>query len=113
MRTDKEMTMNENFVNKRIKTLIEKKGWSVYKLAQESGLPPSTLYNMFERDTIPGIATLVEITKGMDMTLSQFFAEEGFPDLTSRQKMLLERFDALSEEKKLRLEAYMEGMLFG
>lgn len=103
--------MSENFVNKRIRNLLKKKNWSVYKLAQESGVPHSTLYNMFERDTTPGIPTLVEMTKGMDMTLAQFFADDEIVDLTPRQKLLLERFDTLSEEKKLRLEAYIEGMM--
>ncbi len=103
--------MSENFVNRRIRELLDKKKWSVYKLAEESGLPHSTLYNMFERDTMPGISTLKEITDGFGITLSQFFAVEDFPDLTPRQKILLERFDALSENKKQHLEAYLEGLI--
>ncbi len=104
--------MGENFVNKRIKSLLKKRGWSAYRLSQESGLPPSTIYNMFERDTIPGISTLLDITNAFGMTLPQFFTEEDFPDLTPRQKILLERFDSLSEDKKIRLEAYLEGLMY-
>lgn len=42
----------------RITELREERGWSVYKLAEESGLTQSTLANMFSRKTMPSIATL-------------------------------------------------------
>ena len=53
--------MEETYVVERIKELLEKNGWSVYKLSQKCGLPTTTLYNMFERETVPGIATLLKI----------------------------------------------------
>lgn len=103
--------MNDNFVIERIRELLLEKQWSVYKLSQKSGLPTTTLYNMFERETVPGMATLSKIVQGFDMTMSQFFAAGTYPDLTDRQRILLERFDRLNEECKQRLEAYLEGLI--
>lgn len=102
--------MNDHFIIRRIKDLLDKHGWSVYRLAQKSELPTTTLYNMFERETIPGFDTLERIVNGFGMTMAQFFAVDEYPDLTERQRLLLERFDELDEEKKMRLEAFLEGL---
>ena len=104
--------MEETYVVERIKELLEKNGWSVYKLSQKCGLPTTTLYNMFERETVPGIATLLKIVQGFGLTMAQFFTEDEYPDLTERQRILPESFNCLDEERKCRLEAYLEGLRY-
>lgn len=85
----------------RIKQLLDDRDWSMYKLSKASGVPQSTLSNMFSRNNVPSIGTLEDICKGFGITLSQFFATGSEPvSLDSEQVELLERWAALSEEQK-------------
>ncbi|MBR2433219.1 MAG: helix-turn-helix transcriptional regulator [Clostridia bacterium] len=62
-------------VIKRIDDLRKDRGWSIYKLAEESALTQSTVSNMFNRGTVPTIFTLQQICDAFGITLSEFFAE--------------------------------------
>lgn len=64
-------------VLKKINKLRLEKGWSVYRLSVESGLPQSTITNMFNRETLPSIATLESICAALGITVSEFFREDG------------------------------------
>lgn len=63
-------------VLKRIEELRNERGWSVNKLAEESLLTPSTIFNMFSRGTVPTIYTLEQICEAFGITLAEFFSEE-------------------------------------
>ena len=43
---------------KRIKQLMEERGWTDYRLVKESGLSHSTVTNMFNRNNAPTLPTL-------------------------------------------------------
>ena len=45
-------------VQKRIKDLMELRGWTDYRLAKEAGLSHSTVTNMFNRSNAPTLPTL-------------------------------------------------------
>ncbi len=51
-------------VLKRINQLRLDRNWSVYRLSVESGLPQSTITNMFNRETLPSIITLQALCDG-------------------------------------------------
>ena len=63
-------------VQKRIKDLMELRGWTDYRLAKEAGLSHSTVTNIFKRNNAPTIPTLESICKAFGITLSQFFSEK-------------------------------------
>lgn len=85
----------------KIKRLRDERGWSDYKLAQESGLRQSTLSSMFKKNNTPTIPTLEALCKAFGLTLSQFFADGNVPvDLTDEQKTMLENWNMLSSEQK-------------
>lgn len=65
--------MTVNAIHKRINELIDEKGWSIYKLAEKSGLPQSSLYTMMKRNTMPQLDTLEAICNGLGITLCDFF----------------------------------------
>ena len=60
---------------KRIDELRNKKGWTMYKLAEECMLTQSTLANMYARNTLPSLTTLISICNGLGITPSEFFCE--------------------------------------
>ena len=60
-------------VKARLQTLMEDRGWTMYKLAKESGVAWTTIRNMFVRNTEPSIQTLESLCKGLGISLPQFF----------------------------------------
>ena len=42
----------------KIRALMEERGWTVYRLAKESGVSWSTIRNMFDRNTEPTVPTV-------------------------------------------------------
>ena len=88
-------------VQQRILELMQERGWTEYRLAKEAGLSHSTVANLFKRNNAPSLPTLELLCQAFGLTLSQFFSREGEPLLlTPEQKMLLDKWNALPEEKR-------------
>lgn len=103
--------MNEHDILNRINQLCRNKGWSHYRLSQESGIPVSTLNNMFHRTNVPTIPTLIKLCHAFDMTLSQFFTDEPpWNDLTVGQQEILSLYTLLSPQDKELAKAYLLGL---
>lgn len=79
---------------------MEQRNWSEYRLVKESGLPPSTISNIFHRNTLPTIPTLEALCNTFGLTLSQFFADGPVVDLTPEQYDLLQIWAKLTEHQK-------------
>lgn len=62
-------------VLKRINQLRLERNWSVYRLSVKSGIPQSTLTNMFNRETLPSITTLELICDAFGISLAEFFSD--------------------------------------
>ncbi len=84
----------------RINELREEKGWTMYKLAEESMITQSTLANMYTRNTLPSLSTLLSICKGLGITPAQFFAVEEKDKNTEEEKQLLASYRQLSSNNK-------------
>ena len=86
---------------KRIRQLMEERGWTDYKLAKESNLSHSTVANMFNRNNAPTLLTLKVVCRAFGIILAQFFSEGNEPNsLTEEQQKLFSRWSSLSEEQK-------------
>lgn len=93
---------------KRINELRKERNWTIYRLADESGVSQSTLSNMFSRETLPSISTLEQLCGAFNITLSQFFEEDQgqenefsrkFNMLSNREKnVVLELIDLLNKK---------------
>ena len=96
-------------IRERINQLLKEKGISRYKLAKESGVPEETLTNIFTRGSVPTIATLELICKGLNITLSQFFAENNMVECTPEfEKLYNEWMFLTSKQKELTYELVKE-----
>ena len=60
---------------KRIKQLMEERGWTDYRLAKEAKLSHSTITHVFKRNNAPTLTTLEAICREFGTTLAQVFAE--------------------------------------
>jgi len=87
-------------IKERIQQIMDARGWSSYQLAKETGLSESTIANIFKRDSIPTFTTIETICSGFGITLSQFFQEGSFVDLSDEQMVLFDRWTTLSVGQK-------------
>ncbi len=85
----------------QIEKLRRERGWTVYKLALESGVTQSTLATMYQRNTPPKLETLQSLCEAFGISLSQFFLEEEEQEIISeKEKELLAAYRALPMEKQ-------------
>lgn len=98
------------FINtqERIKQIMKVRGWSEYRLAKESGVPQSTISNIFNRNYQPSIASLELICKSFGITLAQFFADGDFVELTDEQYQFFQRWAALKPEQKALIDELID-----
>ena len=75
-------------INKRIDELRFERGWSMYELAQETGLTQSTLSSIMKRGNPPKIETLQCICEAFGLTLAQFFLEDECSEILTQQELL-------------------------
>ena len=92
-------------VIEKIKSQMQLRGWSEYRLAKESGLSQSTISNIFRRNTLPSIPTLKIICDAFGISLSQFFLEDENYNtlLSSKQEKLLNKWGKLSAPQQTAL----------
>ena len=96
-------------VIKRIKELLEQRGWSEYKLSAVSKVNQSTISTIFSRNTPPTIPILEMICEGFGMTLSEFFSSRTQAvELTDEQWKLLNRWRLLTPKQKESILNLME-----
>ena len=98
-------------VLEKIKKLQQAHGYSNKQLAKASGLSPSTLQGLYNRNNLPTLPTLTAICTGLGITLAQLIAETNVPpDLTPEQINLLEIFGTLTDEQKRTLIAFLNSI---
>ena len=96
---------------KRIKKLMEERGWSNYRLAREANLSHSTVTNMFNRNNSPTLPTLEAVCQAFGITLAQFFSEDdALPPPTAEQSALLARWSALTPSHRRLLTELMDAL---
>lgn len=95
---------------KRIRQLMEERGWTDYRLAKEAKLSHSTVTNMFNRNNAPTLPTLEAVCRAFGITLTQFFTEDGESQITEEQQKLFSIWSTLTDEQKRLLLDLMNTM---
>lgn len=99
-------------MNERIRQLNELHGWTIYRLAKEARISPSTLTNMVHRGTSPSLATIERLCNAYGITLVQFFHEgEGAVTLTHEQREHLDQWNRLNDRQKKAVDLFIQGLL--
>ena len=88
-------------VLQRILELRTRRGWTEWKLAEESDLKQSTISSWYSKEQLPKIPSLEKICDAFGITLAQFFCGANEPvELTPEQREMLENWNALSQNQK-------------
>ena len=94
----------------RINDLRIQRGWSIYKLAEESGITQSTLANMFARKTMPSISTLKMLCDAFGISLSEFFEYDN-KQLSQEDFLTISHYKKLSQSNKNIIRFLIQAML--
>lgn len=87
------------------------RGWSEYQLAEEAGLPQSTISSWYRKNMVPSLQSLEKVCAAFGISLSQLFAREGEAvELTGEQRQLLECWAGLNREQREALMKLIETM---
>lgn len=100
--------MEDIFVVNHVKELCEQRGWTLYRLAKNSGIAYSALNTMIKKNHIPTINSLIKICKGFDITVSQFFQDMQPP--TDEQSEIMHLWNCLDENSKNMAKTYLYGL---
>lgn len=91
-------------VKQRLQDLMDERGWTIYRLAKEAGIPWSTIRNAFKRGTEPSISTLEALCGGLGISLAHFFNTDDSSGLTHEQQEILHDWNLLDPESKEAIE---------
>ena len=81
--------------------LREKRHWTEYQLAEQAGLPQSTISSWSNKGKKPTLNTLDKVCNALGISMSQLFAESDDPIvLTSKQRELLDNWVCLNDEQQ-------------
>lgn len=84
--------------------------WSMYQLAERSELPQSTISSWYKKKLVPSISSLEHICDAFEITLSQFFLEDGMyiTNLTQDQTKILKLWGKLTRDQQKTLSTFLE-----
>ena len=96
-------------VGERLKELMDERGLNMHSLAKKSGLSWNTIKNFYARKTKPTVTTISMLCDGLGITLAQFFDVEGETvHLTAEQQHVINRWNAMSDEKRKVFSALLD-----
>lgn len=95
-------------VLERLRQLMEERGWTMYRLARESGLTESTIANIYRRNAMPSLAMLETICQGFGITLAQFFSDGDMVELSPELREVFLNWRSITPEQKAATLAVMQ-----
>lgn len=95
----------------RINELRNTRKWSIYRLAQLSGSPQSTIATWYQKNLCPPIDKLEMICNTFDISLSEFFSIDSSVAVNQKQMELINRWELLSPKQKLAVQQIMEAFI--
>ena len=102
---------SEENAQNRIRQLMAERGWTIYRLAQESGLSQTTISNIFKRNNQPSLPTVNAICEACGIKLAQFFTENEPVNVPNAQSELNSSVASLREDQREALAAFIKTMV--
>lgn len=88
-------------IHGRIKELLEKEGWSLYKLSEKTGIHKTTVYDWFnDKHFTPSRNSIELICAALNISLTEFYSGIDEGELDGEQTLLLELFAKVPKSKR-------------
>ena len=94
----------------KIEQMRQERGWSVYKLAQLSGLSEKCIYNWYRRDSSPTVSALECICKAFSISMAELFSDENSIVVGPEMKEFYDDWLSLSQEQREALKVMIKTM---
>ena len=99
-----------NRIIKKIEQMRLERGWSVYKLAEVSGLSEKCIYNWYQRNTMPTVPALECICKAFGISMAELFSDEKCIVVGPEMQELFDDWLSLSQEQREALKVMIKTM---
>lgn len=83
-------------VNARVVQVMQDKGWTMYRLAKESGISYATLFNSLKRKSSFTVPILTVVCSALNISMSDLLNEEG--DTVVAPKKTVKKFMGLAPQ---------------
>lgn len=88
-------------IHGRIKELIKKEGWSLYKLSEKTGIHKTTVYDWYnDKHFTPDRNSIELICAALNISLTEFYSGIDEGELDGEQIYLLELFAKIPVQKR-------------
>ena len=105
-----------NYTVLRVKKLLKDRGWTIYKLAKETGLAYSTIVNPMKRNTAYPVPTIEKICVALGITVADFLEGRREVEYTGAvlsydEQNVVELYRRLSKKNKTLVLGFIQGLL--
>ena len=88
-------------IHARILELIKKKGWSLYKLSEKTGIHKTTVYDWYnDKHFTPDRKSIELVCAALNISLTEFYSGIDENELSGEQVLLLELFAKVPSDKR-------------
>ncbi len=103
--------LNGKEIYDKVNALRLAKGWTIYELAKNAGVAPTTIYNWRDRLSSPSLSLLDAVCSAFGITVIDFLLDEDeLLALTQEQKEVMRLWNTLSGEQKKSIINLMKSM---
>ena len=93
---------------RKIDEMRVKRGWTFYKLSQESGLSQQTFTKWMDGKTVPTIPAIKAVCDAFGISLANFFAENDLVEVTPETKVIFDNWHHLTKEEQESIKTIIE-----
>ena len=90
---------SESIIDNLIK-IRDINGWTNYKIAAKCDLPSATVSNIFKKQSVPQLDTLLALCRGLGISFSYLDKSEKHTNLSESDIELLQMWEILKDEEK-------------
>lgn len=103
--------LNAKEIYDKVDALRLQKGWTIYGLAKNAGVSPTTIYNWRDRLSSPTPSLLDSVCAAFGITVIDFLLEgDELTNLNEEQKEVMRLWNSLSIEQKKSIISLMKSM---
>lgn len=92
----------------KIDKMRSDRGWTVYRLSQETGVPDQTINKWFYKNAMITIPSLLKVCETFSITLAEFFSDNKVVELSPKVVKLYDMWCVLTSDEKASVETIIK-----